>query len=276
MRPIAGGLCLLLLWAVHAPAQILREELVTVSVMLMTRDPSYIPSRGDVVLTYVDEPLSVQVSLYNVTGDVVELTPRIKSWETALEVSLTRDEPTSEPRRAIRIDRQFPPGRVLGRSPLMPGEAHRIRLALRTSEGLAVGRYRLQVAIPDDVLAGRARTLQNLLKRELVIDVIDPQTPLEQVDYYLNRSFQEFTAGRIEQARVWAERALKVHPNGISALTDLGEYALREKDCVRAQPHFERAILLLRTGGDQELRLSLAQQEELASALRSRLSRHCG
>ena len=164
-----------------------------------------------------------------------------------------------------------------GRTELTPRrtDVSRYILEKHDTAPLEEGEYRLRVSLDESALPPVARQLRNILSRDLLFEVREARAPTELADLYLRHAYRDQAAGRTQESRQWAEKALSVWPNSLAAMSDLAVGYLAEGNCAAGRPLMEKVIASATTGSDPLFRMSQENRLKWAHSLNTRLMRQC-
>lgn len=255
-----------------------REEVLSLSAAIEVRRPAYSRVPGDegfVVFgpgTYV-----LSIAFSNFTDRPVSFKPNRKDWSEGLSIELKRQSTGDEQSFVSRGARLRRPANQSTQAIARVDARRSIsdRFILDTENALEPGEYRITVQLDEDELEATARLSRNILKREIKLRVVDPQSPLERMDQLLQLSTQAMTSGQYVAVRKLAAQVLTLNPQSIAARGDIGDSYLAQKNCAGAKPVLLEAINLLQTGGDPDLKVSQSAREEAGLVIADRLAKQC-
>lgn len=275
----ACAVTLILVCATSSGAQTsnnpIQEEAISVSVKAAVRTLVYTRRRDD-ALVLISEAVPIDVGVGNFTAEAVTIGSADQPWASGSSVSVARldDGTTLDFEREPVLEREGETG-PHGPVALEPGARASARFLLRSRNGEPVspGRYRVTVAIEPGSIEPPSRRARNILTREIVIEVREPQTNEDVMDQHLQRAYRAMTAGRHADSRQWLDRVLALRPTSVIALNELGASFLREGNCGQAVPILTRVLSLLQSDADPDVPSSL--RYELTPALRGVLAARC-
>lgn len=256
----------------------IREEFLSLSASIDIRTPAYSRSEADEGFVAFDSgTIVLQISLSNFTNRPVTFSLNRKDWSEGISIDVKRqgdaDVQLAERRgaRLRRASNQLNRGiaRLDARRSLSD------RFVLDTDNVLEPGEYRIVVQFSDDELDETARQSRNILKREIKLRVVDPQSSLEKMDQLLQLASQAMKSGQFAVVRKLAAQVLALNTESIAARADIGQSYLAQKNCADAKPVLTEAIELLEAGRDSDLKLSESVREELRWGLRDQLAKAC-
>lgn len=286
MRHLLAGLSLIGSLAIGHPLSAaddqgrreIREEFLSLSASIDLRTPAYNRTETDEgFVAFGPGTLVLSISLSNATDRSVTFKSNRKDWSDGISIDVKRQGDAgvqlAEPRgaRLRRASNQLNRGiaRLDARRSLSD------RFVLDTDNVLEPGEYRIVVQFSDDELDETARQSRNILRREIKLRVVDPQSTLEKMDQLLQLASQAMSSGQYAVVRTLAAQVLTLNAESVAARSDIGQSYLAQKNCASAKPVLIEAIDLLSAGRDPDLKLSESVREELRWGLRDQLAKAC-
>ena len=203
---------------------------------VVARTPSYARVANDTALVFEDDPIGIEVSLTNKTGDALRVGPPGHWWFGDIRLSMVALPATGDPQPvAVSVVPEFdgpPPALVIPREGVAT-----VELRIRPTGVLAPGFYRLSVTFGDDL-------------RQLNLEIRHATTLEERLDDYLQQAFFASRAERYDEAGMWASQAIAAHPLSVVAMADTALSWRFHGRCQEGVPALRRAIGIMSLGGD--------------------------
>ena len=235
---------------------------------------------------YPDEPVVVQVTLSNQSGESIDIPREPREWFEAARIQLVERTPAQKTELANILPSRELSGRLLDRSRRGPaslaagvlhlgtGSAETVRLEFDRSQNFDVrpGIYALSVSIDRRFAVGE-RARQQLHSERLVgFRAIESRTDV--MNHAAHMAMWATLAKDFDAARRWLRELLAVNPGSSVAYAQLGNVAEAQGLCKEAIEHWERAIQILTANSDSEVRdVGRLGREDGVASLKGKIRR---
>ena len=229
------------------------DRVVAIGVLLNVRPGLYAPASPDVPVIYADEDIQLDLSVGNGSEGTITLGDDTGSWLDDIRIEVERAQLANPQGGQVRITARTT-GSFRGRVTLPPGGSTGALLVLRTdsAESVPPGTYTISVEVP---AVGVVAPDRNIARRRVSFEVREALARNDTLDRLLHDAYRARLAQRPQDERSALNRLLEIHPNSLAAWIDLSTSYSRQGDCQNATPALERALSLLRSNGDPELRV---------------------
>jgi hypothetical protein len=204
---------------------------------VVARTPSYTHVTSDTALLFADDPIGIEISLVNRTGDSLPVGPPGRWWFGGVRVSMLALPPTGDPRPvAVSVVPVFgdrPPAPAIPRDGVAT-----VELSIQPTGVLVPGFYRLSVALRDEPAL------------DLNLEIRQAATLEDRLDDYLQQAFFASRAERYDEAGMWASQAVAAHPFSVIAMADIALSWRFHGECMEGVPVLRRAMGIMSLGGD--------------------------
>jgi hypothetical protein len=246
------------------------DHAVAIGVFLHGRANLYAPAAPGFPVFYSGEDVRVEVVVANQTDVEIAVGEAGRSWIDDLQLTVVRQhaEGTPSPMRVSTLARFARTGRLT----LLPGHSTNDVFTLRADTGqpLPIGMYTIAVELPTLERVGKGT---RITRRRVSFEVREPVARGDVLDYYLHQAYRARIENRPKDERIWIDRVMAMHPGSLAAWLDLAELTFRQGDCKAAIAALTRALSVLTSKADQELRVRPPAEHEFV--LRQRLQK-CG
>ena len=219
-----------------------------------------------VATVFIGEPVELVTRLYNDTPERLVIGGEGRAWDSGLTIVRR----TSTGSREIVRERVGGPAALA--QTLGNGQSTSAvwRLADSTGAPLAPGLYEIEVSVTQSSL-GRPDG-KDRLSETVHFEVKPPTTQGEQIDHALHMAYWALLAHDEDLQAQWVSAALRIDPESVVALADLGGIWRRRKDCSRAKTEFEKVVQILERGGDGPLMYSDLERSEMLGNTRAAIA----
>lgn len=228
---------------------------------------------------YPDEPVVVQVTLSNQSGESIEIPRRPREWFEAARIQLVETVPgqktdvaKSPPARelagrVLRRDRSGPATLTADVLRLGTHSSETVRLEFDRTKGFDVrpGTYALSVSL--DRRFAVAESVGQLLHAERLVGVRAIESRADVMNHAAHMAMWATLARDFNAARRWLRELLAVNPGSSMAYAQLGNVAQAQGLCKEAIANWEKAIQILSADSDTEARVrgGIAREEGLGN-----------
>jgi tetratricopeptide (TPR) repeat protein len=235
---------------------------------------------------YPDEPIVVQVTLSNRSGESIDLPRQPREWFEAAPIQLIEKVPGQKTEAASSAPARELSGRLLQRSRVGPtsltsgllrlgtGSSETVRLEFDRTESFDVrpGIYALSVSIVRRFAV--AESVNQLLHSERLVGVRAIESRADMMNHASHMAIWATFAKDFNAARRWLRELLVVNPVSTVAYTQMGNVAEAQGLCKEAIANWEKALQLLTANSDTEAReLGTSGREDSLSSLKRKIGR---
>jgi hypothetical protein len=252
------------------------DRFVGLEVHLTTRVLLY--SRGEFPANtvFVGEPIEFVTTLHNNTNQQLSVVDGVP-WSRHLAISIGSRIPARTIDGSFQLTERPVTTPITQLAALNRGGISTARARLLSSSRPAVlppGVYTARATLPPTTFPQVGDQFNDVLNFETSFEVRDPSTSDgDRLDSNLHLAYRAQLDRDLNQQQRFLEEALRINPVSIIALADLGRMWLRRGNCALARSALQRAIDVLTTGGDSELRLGAIERGELLPNLKVRAAR---
>jgi hypothetical protein len=214
---------------------------------------------------YPDEPVVVQLTLSNRSGESLDIPRQPREWFEAARLRLVERTPGQRtpadkpfeielPRRLLRRDRVGPTSLAPDVLRLDTGSAETVRLEVdrRGSFDVHPGVYALSVLLDNGFpVSNQAR---QLLRDERLVGVRVIESRADVMNHAAHLAMWATLANDFAAARRWLRELLSVNPGSSVAYAQMGNVAQAEGMCKEAVSNWRKAIEILAANSDTEAR----------------------
>jgi hypothetical protein len=212
---------------------------------------------------YAGEPLTIALTLWNNTNEVLILRSPAREWHAATSI-VVRKAGALAPGRTVMAEgpeiqvRWRPVAAIPGAvsdtpASLGPGRSHRVRLSLDGgAASLAPGVYELRVRAYDAALPTALRNREHLTREVRFLGIHAVETRADELNLASHMATWALSRKDYKSAREWGQKMLQLNSSSGTAFNLLGNAAAATGDCPGATTQWKKATEIAALGADPE------------------------